>query len=414
MKIIKTIKNLTVIMLFLAAFSPSWAMDAAQSADGFVVQKVTGEDSKGAYELTYATPRNIKIEKLLGRGAYGCVAQATMAGEPVAVKKSIPERDEFNEFRNEAVVLCLVEHPNIVTILGVHIISPPTGLELYLITELMATDLHRVMRSIGIDQPFCAMRSRDIIFQIISGVAYLHAEGIVHRDLKPANVLINADCTTKIADLGSAALAHPGLENKIVATRWYRAPEGVAKSHISELESPEALDQWSLGCIAAEVVSWQANHQLFPGADLLDMQKRLKLFFSQEQRRCSSYDHSSLAILERLFLEPSPKGASTRENLSEFIGKAYESKDPEGFAHLLTMINSLLSLNPADRISAAECLKNPCFKEFETVRVAPKLPEIKKCDLRTLLRKKVCCEPEFVRMINLAWTIRDEANQSGF
>ena len=42
------------------------------------------------------------------------------------------------------------------------------------------------------------------ICQILRGVNYLHSAGIVHRDLKPMNVLVNKDCSLRIADFGLA------------------------------------------------------------------------------------------------------------------------------------------------------------------------------------------------------------------
>ena len=71
--------------------------------------------------------------------------------------------------------------------------------DIYLVYDLMDTDLHQVIRS---PQLLESSHVRFFSYQLLRGVAYLHSAGVIHRDLKPSNLLLNANCDLKICDFG--------------------------------------------------------------------------------------------------------------------------------------------------------------------------------------------------------------------
>lgn len=71
--------------------------------------------------------------------------------------------------------------------------------DVYIVTELMETDLHRVIYS---DQKLTEDHIQYIIYQLLRGLLYMHSANILHRDLKPGNILLDKRCNLKICDLG--------------------------------------------------------------------------------------------------------------------------------------------------------------------------------------------------------------------
>ena len=62
----------------------------------------------------------------------------------------------------------------------------------------METDLHTVIRANILQE----VHKPYIMYQIFKAFKYLHSAKLIHRDIKPSNILLNSDCTVKIADFG--------------------------------------------------------------------------------------------------------------------------------------------------------------------------------------------------------------------
>jgi len=144
----------------------------------------------------------------IGTGAYGVVCSAInrrLNGERVAIKK-IP--DIFGQVTvamrtyREIKILKHFCHDNIISIRD--ILWPcddelKTYRDVYIVLDLMESDLHRIIYS---PQQLTDEHVRYFLYQILRGLKYIHSANIVHRDLKPSNLLVNENCDLKIGDFG--------------------------------------------------------------------------------------------------------------------------------------------------------------------------------------------------------------------
>ncbi|XP_078129516.1 serine/threonine-protein kinase ICK-like isoform X2 [Sander vitreus] len=133
---------------------------------------------------------------------------------------------------------------------------------LYFIFEYMKENLYQLMKDRTRLFPESAVRN--IMFQILQGLAFIHKHGFFHRDMKPENLLCMGPELVKIADFGLAReiRSRPPYTD-YVSTRWYRAPEVLLRS--TSYSSP--IDQWAIGCIMAELYTLRP---LFPGSSEVD------------------------------------------------------------------------------------------------------------------------------------------------
>jgi serine/threonine protein kinase len=119
-----------------------------------------------------------------------------------------------------------IRHPCILSLRDVMELLKQEFDDIYITTELMGIDLRQLIKS---RQPLSEDHQQFILYQLMCGLAHLHASNIIHRDLKPANILLSKNCDLKICDFGLARMQHTddrlgscmGL-TECVVTQWYR------------------------------------------------------------------------------------------------------------------------------------------------------------------------------------------------
>jgi len=94
------------------------------------------------------------------------------------------------------------------------------------------------------------MLSAHVIYQVLEGLDFLHANNIIHRDLKPDNMLIDSRGNVKLIDFGISIKLETEFRKSSVGTPWYTAPEVIEGQ-----EYTFPADIWSLGCSLIELLT---------------------------------------------------------------------------------------------------------------------------------------------------------------
>jgi len=331
-----------------------------------VVAQQPGTHSFVVSGTRFDVAEHYKLIKPIGHGAYGVVVSANdeKANDKVAIKKVPRAFDDLIDAKRilrEIKLLRHFDHENIICIKD--ILPPPTLQtfeDVYIISDLMETDLHRIIYS---RQELSDDHIQYFVYQILRALLYLHSANVLHRDLKPSNLLLNSNCDLKVCDFGLArGLDVDNMElTEYVVTRWYRAPEIM----LSCQEYTKAIDVWSVGCIFAELMG---RKPLFPGDDYIHQLQIISDVLGTPADDDLAFVTSDKA---RRFMK-----SQTFKQKVPFATLYPTGKDGEGTnPQALDLLDQMLQFNPAKRIDVKAALAHPYLESLHNPDDEPECKE---------------------------------------
>jgi len=268
---------------------------------------------------TVSISKYYELQDLLGKGSFAqvCNAREKSSGRRVAVKiieKKHIDGKQKEYIRIEMSVMKLVRHPNVMRLEQVF----ETKSKIYMVMPLYCGgDLYEYMKNNarhGIKED----ESRQVIYNVLAALKYLHSVGIVHRDLKPENLLLvkaNEPTNIVITDFGLSKFAAPHEAMKAACgTLSYVAPEVLRMEGYGK-----EVDLWSTGVI-------------------MFLTLRAKLPF---------HDTTKNRIIARILRQNVQMVDAHWQKISK------EAKD---------LISQLLIKNPAQRITCENAMKHEWFE----------------------------------------------------
>uniref|UniRef100_A0A665SVT5 calcium/calmodulin-dependent protein kinase n=1 Tax=Echeneis naucrates TaxID=173247 RepID=A0A665SVT5_ECHNA len=306
----------------------------------------------------------------LGKGAFSVVRRCVKlcTGQEYAAKiintKKLSARDH-QKLEREARICRLLKHPNIVRL---HDSISEEGFH-YLLFDLVTGG--ELFEDIVAREYYSEADASHCIHQILESVHHIHQHDIVHRDLKPENLLLASKCknaAVKLADFGLAIEVQGDQQAwfGFAGTPGYLSPEVLRKEAYGK-----PVDIWACGVIL---------YILLVGYPPFWDEDQHKLY---QQIKAGAYDF------------PSPE---------------WDTVTPEA----KNLINQMLTINPAKRITAQEALKHPWVCQRSTVASMMHRQEtvecLKKFNARRKLKVRSHNHPLTHHVCNL---LKSYCNQSG-
>ena len=187
---------------------------------------------------------------VLGVGSSAEVWQATLKGAPCAAKQlhraMLSNAEAMDRFRNEIIVMSRLRHPQLALFLGATWEPPRVCLVMELFPGGAVFDVLRAQDTpLSFSDPLLKWAC-----EVASAMHYLHRKSVLHRDLQSQNVMVTAEYSVKVADLGEARGLAVDTTMTSVGTPHFAAPEVLRSERYTE-----KVDVYSFGIFLYELAT---------------------------------------------------------------------------------------------------------------------------------------------------------------
>jgi serine/threonine protein kinase len=200
-----------------------------------------------------AATNNFDAKEIIGEGGQGTVYKGTLVGTPVAIKRcKVVDECRRMEFGQELLILCRVNHDNIVKLLGCCLLFEVPILVYEFVPNKTLYDL---LHGQAAERRCCiplGARLR-IAAECAEALGHLHslAHPILHGDVKTANILLGEDFVAKVADFGCSIIARLDEEALVAkGTIGYLDPE-----YLQSCRLTDKSDVYSFGVVVLELLT---------------------------------------------------------------------------------------------------------------------------------------------------------------
>ena len=264
--------------------------------------------------------------QLLGEGRFSTVYEAQnritdiMRAMKIIKKEEHYSEEDEKEVINEVNILKTMDHPNIVKLFKFYSNEKQYSI---IMEYCKGGKLNTEIRNYA---PFDEKYSAYIMYQIFSAINYCQNMNIIHRDLKPENILIvnrnkkNNYPNIKIGDFGMSKMVEKdSLQNKIVGTIYYVAPEVILKKY------NEKCDIWSCGVIMYVLLSKKPPFGGYTEEEIIS--NILKGVYDIEKPPFDKISKNALDLIQKLLNKDINKRISAQEALNHPWFKENKSKE---------------------------------------------------------------------------------------